>query len=102
MFRVARHKPRAEFLLCSTNASGQIILPHSTVTNTKRSTITDVRHVSYVCSPFGCLPLQIRDTNGIGKKPSRSNRDLGRKAADILGAQLGADMGKQERSVRMH
>ena len=100
MFRVVWHKPRAEFLLCSTNASGQIILPHSTVTNTKRSTITDVRHVSYVCSPWLPTSLQIRDTNGIGKKPSRSNRDLGRKAADIIGAQLGADMGKQERSAQ--
>ena len=33
-------------------------------------------------------------------KPSRSNRDLGRKAADIVGARLGADMGRQERSAQ--
>jgi hypothetical protein len=100
MFRVIWHKPRAEFLLCSTDSTGKIILPPSTITNTKRSTITDITHVSYVCSPWLPPSLQIRDTNGIGKKPSKSNREIGRKAADIIGVHLGPKLGRQERTAQ--
>ena len=102
LYRTVWHRPRCEFLLCCVDKGNgnKIILPPHTEANVKRSTITDVSAVSYVCSPWLPPSLQVRDTNGVAKAPENSNREIGQHSADIIGVALGPDKGKQERTAQ--
>ena len=101
LYRTVWHCPRSEFLLCCADAlSGKILLPPAYAASAKRSTITDLNPVSFVCSPWLPPALQIRDSNGAAKAPSNSNRSIGEHAANIIGVQLGPDLGKQERTAQ--